>query len=772
MGKKRKSRTSRRTTEILTEQAAAHLQAGRFREAVEDYKQLLKREPRPEWREALADAYLGRAGQLADKGMFKEAAALWENMAGTCGERQRECYLEWLLRAGREVRGARMFAEATEEFRASPAGRRIATRLAALLACGHEDLLEVLPVDSPLVRQREAVMTAMQAYCRGDDAALQAGLKTIPFRSPYRELRLLLQGLTALDKDPQVARSALEQITADSPLARFAELARSATLEGTALLEAVIRWPVPERDLTLTLKGWDRDRIELTGQLPDPRQASPKVLFQFAMRNADRIEATRLEPFCRALLPHHPGGIPVFEKHFRPLTDAERARIHALAAECRDDPAAALGHWSNCVESLLPPRSDTDDALEAALILRHMAELRRRLDGPDPWNEARWDELVRSLALDPDDKPTYLRLLEIARQRDDHKAQDYWIERAVERFPEDAEVLMAAGMAAYRRQSFKKAARFAAGLLERDPINPHARNLLISCHLGHARKQIKAGKHEPAERELAEAATHAREEDQHGIVALLQGFLALRRDAAAQAEERLGRGLAQLGGGLLARFRFLVEGQRLELPPQTLGRYYNRLQGEPPPASIEEVVRLAELLHRYLDDKVKALPRVLDKLRKPLRAAARLEFSEQEFEAICAAFHRVSEHGLLRDYAEAALERSGQQPRFFYYSVFGRAKGQSGRLTPLERMQLESVLDRALGDGDFATAERIEELLGCRDPEPLGMPPDLLEGFGQIMDDLMDQLNTDDPEVVLEFIEEQLSKEGLPPIPFPGGKPR
>ncbi len=775
MRKKRASRATTQTTETLADQAESQRQAGRYREALDSYKQLLKREPRPEWREALAEVYLGRAEQLAAKRMHKEAAALWENMAGACGERKRERYIDWLLRAGRLGRGARMFTEAQADFRDSPTGQRIATRLAVLLVCGQDDdIAAALPADSPLIRQRDAVLAAMQAYCRGDDAAMQASLKTVPFRSPYRELRLLLQGLATLTTDPQTALVQLARIDADSPLARFTELVRIAALDGIELLDAVAGLSTAERSLVLTLKGWNQGRIELAQRLPEPRQTSPRTLFQFALRSADQVEASRVRRFCLALLPHYPEGLPAFEKHFGSLPKAERERIHALAAEARDDLEDASNHWRACIKSLLPPRIDCDDALETALILRHTAELSRRLEGSNPWNPELWDDLVRSLELDPDDKPTYLHLMELARQRDDRKAQDHWTEQAVRRFPEDAEVLMAAGMAAYRRQSFKKAARFAGTLLERDPINPHARNLLISCHLAHARKQIKAAKHELAERELSEAATHARDEDQRGIVALNRGFLALSQGLEPATTDLLERGLKLLGGGLLARFRYLVDGRRLGISPQNLGRYYNRLQGAPPPASKQDILQLAELLHRYVDDGVKKLPKALDDLGKPLRAATRLEFSEQELGAVCAAFHKARHHGLLRHYAEAALQRFGHQPRFFYYYVFGRTKGRRDRLTPIERMQLEYVLDSAAGTHDPHIVHLIEDLLGIPAFPPLDLPPlppELVDDLEQAMEALMDRLNTDDPEEVLDFIEEQLRKEGdLPFFPRPKGR--
>jgi len=54
----------------------------RHREAIAGFKQILKQEPRPSWRSALADAYAGRVCELAAKDMLKEALAIWENRAG------------------------------------------------------------------------------------------------------------------------------------------------------------------------------------------------------------------------------------------------------------------------------------------------------------------------------------------------------------------------------------------------------------------------------------------------------------------------------------------------------------------------------------------------------------------------------------------------------------------------------------------------------------------------------------------------------------------
>ena len=91
----------------LAARAAEALQQERFKEAVELFKLVVRQDPRPEWKAALADAYLGRARALAAKGMFKEAAMVLENTLaadGTCAIR---ClYLRCLIRDGQQQKAA------------------------------------------------------------------------------------------------------------------------------------------------------------------------------------------------------------------------------------------------------------------------------------------------------------------------------------------------------------------------------------------------------------------------------------------------------------------------------------------------------------------------------------------------------------------------------------------------------------------------------------------------------------------------------------------
>src|SRR5260370_29414292 len=57
----------------LAVKATEALRLGDFKQAIDLFKRLVKQDARLEWRDALAEAYAGRARILAAKGMFEEA---------------------------------------------------------------------------------------------------------------------------------------------------------------------------------------------------------------------------------------------------------------------------------------------------------------------------------------------------------------------------------------------------------------------------------------------------------------------------------------------------------------------------------------------------------------------------------------------------------------------------------------------------------------------------------------------------------------------------
>src|SRR5271165_6934564 len=98
--------------DMFAARAEEAFRLGSFKEAIELYKQLLKQEARPEWRDALAMAYVGRAKALSAKGLFKEAEIVLGNAAALDGAVREPLFLlNCLIRQGSDAEGARPGSE-------------------------------------------------------------------------------------------------------------------------------------------------------------------------------------------------------------------------------------------------------------------------------------------------------------------------------------------------------------------------------------------------------------------------------------------------------------------------------------------------------------------------------------------------------------------------------------------------------------------------------------------------------------------------------------
>src|ERR1700722_14842022 len=118
---------------VLADRGAEALRLGRFKEALEVFKQLARQDPRPEWAQRLADAYAGRAHALANKGMFKEAAMVLENTLGPDGTlREPVLYLTSLIRQGQQQKARQSALRLAGRLPPADAGR--VAELAAALA--------------------------------------------------------------------------------------------------------------------------------------------------------------------------------------------------------------------------------------------------------------------------------------------------------------------------------------------------------------------------------------------------------------------------------------------------------------------------------------------------------------------------------------------------------------------------------------------------------------------------------------------------------------
>ncbi|KHD07201.1 hypothetical protein PN36_09760 [Candidatus Thiomargarita nelsonii] len=753
-------KTSQNTSiETLQVNAAKLLAMGRYKEAIESYKRLLKKEQRDEWQTALAKAYLRRAQSLANKGMYKEAAVLWENRENLCTDKQSlDQYIYWLIRAGRYIRAVRFFTESAE-YLTDNAIQQLQAQFGALLLAGCSDVMEEFPQDTPLLKQYALIRNALQAYFQGDSVELF--LKKIPFRSPYRDFRPILKALLLIEVDPNAANQLLEKVPADSVYAQFAALVRIVGQDSETLLTTLSKLSAQEQLFIAGLKGWDKEQLNVISKLQTAakRDGSPKALLEIASRNilGDNRQ------FCLALLPIYPAGVKFYEKKFGLLSAFEKNRITALNYERQEQSEMADRYWRLCVENLKP---SSDNRLKAALILRHLVELAERTGEIfDDYQVP--EDLAESLRLDPDDKASYLKLIQWYNHENDIKNYHKWVETAVKQFPQDSEVLLTAIESSTRKKAFKKAAAFAKALLKVDPINIKARQIARFSHISHARKLIKLGKYELARKELKQG-TRFEKNKNSGIVQINQGLLELqaegiiqpvtrkrstrRKSKASESDlfelqqakkyklknqktiELLQEGFNSGGGALCGFFRIIVETKSQQLDLANILPLLPKLDKDYLPTQ-HEVLELLSLINAYSG--VTFLTEAVAPLTTLLQKAAKLDFSQEEMLSICECFKKLEHHGLVRQFAENALKCWPEQPVFVYYQIYSQShsKKRFWHISNSDMARLNHAADKAREQGDQRTAMMIVKFLNGMKPASFFNP--------FVMDDFEDDFESD-----------------------------
>lgn len=762
-------------TEELISRGDALLNSGGYKEAIDVYKQLLKREQRGEWRRRLATAYLERAKELAAKAMYQEAAVLWENIANLCGEViEPESYIDWLMRAGQHAKAMRAYRQFQTSLTASAATERLEASFAACLLTGNQEVIQALPPDSALRQQQALAQAALHSYCQGgEEASLRERLKGIGFRSPYRDFRQILNALVKLESDPAAALALIERIPAESPYSGLAAVVRTGARRGES--QTLLGLDHAQQEMAAPLLGLEQRQLKLLRQWSVVRQKSnDRALFDFIANNLPAFDREQARRVCLAFLPAHPQGLKTYTRLFGPLPPFEVRRVQALQAEHERDSIRAERHWQACVDLLLQQKDNPDDRLAAALILRHMAELIEHSGLDTPQDMASCEYLEKSLELDPDDQATYLKLAEAHKQAGNIKDYHRWVEQGVQRFPADSQLLLAAVDVASERKAFKKAAGFAARLLELDPINNRARAILINSHLSHARKLIKSGKYALAEKELTNASQLEREGTRRGSVEITRGLLAHLLGQQDRMEHELRAGTALAGGNLQARLRLWVEACQLDLEPEDFQRYAQPL-GDTSLIGREEVLALVRLVNEYHQEGTEFLATALENLEAPLKKAASQLSTEEDLLAVCESLQRVPHHELLEYFASLALKH-WQRPLFVYYQIYGRAEGTLEHVSDKDYQRLENAWQQAQQDQDHRSARLIDKFLS-EDLEPLGpfgpslpnlppLPPDIKAQLDKIRAEVRDMPPATRDKALQEMLDKIAGKAGGVPPEF------
>jgi tetratricopeptide (TPR) repeat protein len=739
--------------------ALVHLEKGRFRDAMDCYKVLLKTEQRPEWLAGLAGAYAGRAKALAAKNMRREAIELWRSRAEVCHTPLWEGpYASWLIAEGRltEVLGylseRRAAASAAPEGKANDGLAALEAQLAPALLSADDAALRQLPADSLLLQHRTAALAALVAYARLDGAALEDALAGISFRSPYRDLRSLLKALLLWETDCDAARAALVRLPPDGPFEPLAAPLRCVLASGSERLRLWASLNNSQQLAALDLLGWPRTWTPLLQSLAGTNSdAVPAALFDLVQRNVRVLPealATRVWQWLAPWAARRGCASPLI---FGKPSKAQQECATALAVEIKGELEHAEEHWLDSVQ-LLASGSHSDELQRAALVLRHMGSMPEHLSREGKLDKVGAGYLARSLEFDPHDCEVHVRLVQFWRLHGDLKKARERLEAGLNLFPDSVALLNEAVETALAAGAFKKAVSTARRLLELDPLNRKVRSLLGNAHLSHAGKHIAADKFEPAKKEIEEARNWLGAAAEQGRLQLLQAWTEPEGSAERLRLARLA--VNTWGGGPPAGWRLVREAQgtfaRVELNSAVwlLSEAGIEASKALTPADVLGLVQLLEQEPHIA--RKGANPLVV--WRKALMALAPAPLFDAETNVrICEAWSRHQEHDLLEKFANAARKRWPDRPVFVYHAVAARF-GKNGCIeTERDFADLESAGERARQSKDFKLDSRIEALFEADNP-----PPD----FDDSDPDLMDGPPLMDPRALRVMLEQSIKMDG------------
>ncbi len=759
---KNRSKRAALTPEQLQAAAEQSLASERFRDAIGHFKDLLKREERSQWRKGLAAAYRGRALELCAKGMLSEALVIWENCRQLTPDASMTCeHIALLYSMGRIGEAVAGYREALETLGPKEiAGLR--SSFAALYLIEPEPLDGQLAADDPVIAHGADARSALDAYCSGDDQAVAQALGNIPFRSPYRDWVQILKSMQKLPDEPQESEQLLHRLSPNSPFSHLQHAIRSALEPEAAFITRLAELDDASRRFAAALRGWSEQRLRLWEQLHalgDPPK--PEMLTKWLFRHQEQLGEDWVRRHAlRLLIGEYPQGFNWFPKGAGP-SPLERELVMAWCLEEEGDHWDLFDGWMDVIEHIklsgatLP---GSDNALRIALIQRRLDSHWKLLDEPG----MTYDEddvpaetlagLEESLRLDPDDQPTYLRLIGWYRERNRLQDARRLLDLAMQRWPEDLEVLIEALETAVAGSAFKKAAGFAHRILKLDPVNARAKNSLLEAHLAHARKQIRKGRFDLTHKELQAAGEWAQGVKPRARLDLLRGLI-IMDEKPEEGTALVVAAIEHLGGGITGRLDLAIEIQRLGRAPAVV---ITKL-GLPKIKSPEKKDLLAffRTVREHLDKNTEMPLEVFRYFTPPLKAGSKLPLTQQESEVVCETLRRCGLNEVRLAHARAALKRWPGMPMFELHAIEAKFEGVYWNVSEAELERLETALEVAQKTGDKRTALRIQEALYETTP----FSPSSLHEPVESPDTVIDMLN----EIGIEAFFDLLNKKGISP---------
>ncbi len=686
--------TEKLPEKILEQQASSQLNSGHYKEAIGLYKQLWEVSDDKKHQEQIAYCYLQRASSFAQRGMVKEALALWDNYTqfAEAPYDAYDHYICWLLQASNKtkIQQALKLLSAEQLDRQYP---ELAVLLGFLILTEHPAYQQDLSQESIFIVHSKIAQEALQAYQEDNQVALNEALKQLPYRSAFRDFRSLL---TAINNFSESIAQVVAKIAETSPYYPIAQLLLACALTGSDLIQALTKFSHKQRRLIAEIKGFDKKQKKLIESLvPHQGHLTDKIKFNLVIQNQALCGSGLAHRFCQAMMTNYSAGRRDYNKHFTAISAFEKNRLKALTCERENDEYNAEHHWRLCINELL--NNDTgNNNLKIALILRHIAA---RLPGDNKYHN---QLLVESLQYDGNDLSSYLKILRyFSRNEADIKDYKQWLKKAIEKFPENIEVLTLAINTATRNKAYKKASQYATKILKIDPLNTFAKDILFSSHLAHTRRLIQSKKYPLAEQEIKRAEALKLGKKYLAQIQLIQGLFSFSNQDKKQGLELIAESLGTMHmDPVNAHLQATMEALLTGLPVTTI------LKGLSPAKdhllTDQELSAAVKQLKGYGKEpgNQPLLLKTIEKIKPALKASlSQQNYNEELLLTLCETLDDIHAFEMLRHCAKVALNK-WKTPIWQYYQVYAERNGSVENCTYTHIQRLEMAEEEASNNND------------------------------------------------------------------------
>jgi tetratricopeptide (TPR) repeat protein len=509
--KKKKSGSSKfLSPKALERQARNHLSTGRFRQAVDHYKALIKQDP-DAYLPGLRAAYEGLYKQRLDKGMLAEAAMVLDQLEKLPGDAHCvESIRLWLK--------SREFAKAAGvAIKVLAGGARMPPQEGALVADALVMAFEESPPPQALPDSvgdhLQRIQTALAAVAGQNYQRALSEIRVIGLQSIFFSWKCLVKGYCAFYRQEDAkALAAFQMIAAgtvpEAAAAPYVGLLAHAAGGGDvardpdllASMCAVAGYPEIAPALARAEYLWQvgrfRDSLNhMSGALDHFPTLSPGLAY------------TLTELYYNACfqLPAEPAW-----KYFRQLARSARAKSNgnvlaqfwasrsaALYLEQQDFDEQILAQWEHFLELDGSPYAGSPKV--RALVYGRLGDLfSEEIPDDSPFgfffSRRRRNTITlrntglarycyeKSLAADPDSRDTRLALIGFLEKINDSASVNRHLDQVIKQFPGEKDVLFKAGVRCMERKALVKAMNYLDQALALDPTDRAAREMYcLAC---------------------------------------------------------------------------------------------------------------------------------------------------------------------------------------------------------------------------------------------------------------------------------------------------